>query len=138
MIHAINKQALSRCRQLLKDLQSQRQLLESHLLSREPMVEGCLVVVRKVCGNSGCRCSRSKKLRHGPFLYLSILRQGKTRTIHLPKEWEETVRVGVEAARGYRTARQQWRVLEKRIENLWREIERYRKHLPYEPKKKRR
>lgn len=102
------------------------------------MVEGCLVVVRKVCGNPGCRCSRSKKLRHGPFLYLSILRQGKTRTIHLPKEWEETVRIGVEAARRYRTARQQWRVLEKRIENLWREIERYRKHLPYEPKKKRR
>ncbi|MEK7763314.1 MAG: DUF6788 family protein [Nitrospirota bacterium] len=136
MIHAINRKTLSRYRQLVKDLQAQRQFLESSLLGREPLVEGCLVVVRKVCGNAGCRCAKSKKERHGPFLYLSILRKGKTKTIHLPKEWEQTVKTGVEAARRYRKARQQCRVLGKRLDNLWRQIERQRKHLPYEPKQK--
>ena len=56
--------------------------------------------------------------------------------IHLPKEWEEEVKTGVEAARRFRKARKHWRALEKRMENLWREVERNRKHLPYEPKKK--
>lgn len=136
MIHARQGQALSRYRQLVKDLQAERQLLESNLLSREPLGEGCLVVVRKVCGKAGCRCVSSKKMRHGPFLYQSILRRGKTKTIHLPKEWEDRVKAGVETARRYRKARQQWRVLGKRLESLWRKIERQRKHLPYEPRKK--
>jgi hypothetical protein len=136
MIHTIDKKAISRCRQLASELQAQRQYLEASLLGREPLVEGCLVVVRKVCGNAGCRCAKSKKQRHGPFLYLSILRKGKTKTIHLPKEWEQRVKTGVEAARRYRKARQECHALGKRLENIWRQIERHRKYLPYEPKKK--
>lgn len=136
MIRSRYKQALSRSRQLARELQAQRQLLEANLLSREALVEGCLVVIRKVCGKAGCRCATSKRMRHGPFLNLSILRQGQTRRIHLPQEWEEPVKAGVEAARRYRKAFQQWRVLGKRMEGLWRAVERRRKHVPYEPKKK--
>lgn len=100
------------------------------------LVEGCLVVVRTVCGKASCRCKTSKRLRHGPYLHLSLLRNGRTRMIHLPKQWEEDVRTGVEAARQFRKARRQWRVLNKRIENLWRQVELNRRSLPYEPKKK--
>jgi len=46
------------------------------------------------------------------------------------------VRAGVEAARRFRKAHQQWRALNKQLENLWRQVERNRKHMPYEPKKK--
>lgn len=56
--------------------------------------------------------------------------------IHLPRQWEEEVRAGVEAARRFRKARRQWKELQKRMEDLWRQVERNRKHLPYEPKKK--
>jgi hypothetical protein len=100
------------------------------------MVEGCLVVTWKVCGKAGCRCATSKKRRHGPFVHHSVLRDGKTRKIHLPKEWEEKVRSGMAAAHRYRQARRQWLALEKRMKRLWKDVERYRKHLPYEPERK--
>ena len=124
-------------RQQLGDIQAQRQLLEAVLMERTPLVEGSLVVVRKVCGKAGCRCARSRRERHGPFLYLSLSRQGRTRTIHLPKRWEEPVRVGVEAARHYRKTHKEWHALATRLEALWKQVERHRKHsLPYEPKQK--
>lgn len=136
MISTGQKQAVSRCRQQVRAVQAERQTLEANLLGSEPLVEGCLVVVRKVCGKAACRCKTSRRLRHGPFLHLSLLRKGKTKTIHVPKVWEEEVKTGVEAARRFRKARQQWRVLQKQMENLWRQVDRNRKHLPYAPKKK--
>lgn len=105
-------------------------------MGSEQLVEGCLVAVRKVCGKAACRCKTSKRMRHGPFLHLSLLREGKTKMIYLPKQWEQEVKAGVEAARRFRKAHQQWRVLHGRMENLWRRVERLRKRVPYEPKKK--
>src|SRR3972149_7721989 len=136
MIRFREHRSLSRCRQEVLEIQAERQALEASLLSLSPLVEGCWVVVRRVCGKAGCRCASSKRMRHGPYLHLSLLRQGKTRTIHLPKRWEDVVKAGVEAARRYRKTYQQWRALERRMETLWKQVARYRKHLPYEPKKK--
>ena len=136
MIHIRKKQELSGYRQQVRAVQAERQALEAALMGAEPLVEGCLVVVRAVCGKPACRCKTSRRWRHGPYLHLSLLRKGKTSTIHLPKEWEEEVKAGVEAARRFRKARRQWRALQKRMEDLWRQVERNRKHLPYEPKKK--
>lgn len=120
----------------MRAVQAERQALETSLLESAALVEGCLVVVRTVCGKAACRCRTSKRLRHGPYLHLSLLRKGKTRMIHLPRQWEEEVKSGVEAARRFRKARRQWRGLQKRMEILWRQVERNRRHLPYEPKKK--
>lgn len=136
MISTGQKQALSRCRSQVLSLQAERQALEATLMGSETLAEGCMVVVRKVCGKAACRCKRSKRLRHGPFLHLSLLRHGKIRTIHVPKQWEEEVKRGVEAARRFRKAHQQWKVLQKHMDALWRQVERNRKHVPYEPKKR--
>jgi len=136
MTHIRQKHAISRCRQQVRAVQAERQALEAALMGSEPLVEGCLVVVRTVCGKAACRCKTSKRFRHGPYLHLSLLRNGKTRMIHLPRQWEEEVKAGVEAARRFRKARRQWRMLQKKMENLWRQVERNRKSLPYEPKKK--
>lgn len=136
MIQSRQKQTLSRYRQRVRAVQAERQALEAALMGTEALVEGCLVVVRTVCGKAACRCRTSKRWRHGPYLHLSLLRKGKTRMIHLPRQWEEEVRAGVEAARRFRKARQQWRALNKQMENLWRQVERNRRQLPYEPKKK--
>lgn len=136
MIQSRQKQTLSRYRQRVRAVQAERRALEAALMGTEALVEGCLVVVRTVCGKAACRCRTSKRWRHGPYLHLSLLRKGKTRMIHLPRQWEEEVRAGVEAARRFRKARQQWRALNKQMENLWRQVERNRRQLPYEPKKK--
>lgn len=136
MIQTRQKHTLSRYRQQVRAVQAARQSLESALMDSGALVEGCLVVVRTVCGKAACRCRTSKRWRHGPYLHLSLLRKGKTRMIHLPRQWEEEVRAGVEAARRFRKAHQRWRVLNKQMDNLWRQVERNRKHIPYEPKKK--
>ncbi len=136
MILSRQKQVLSRYRQRVRAVQAERQTLEAALMGTEALVEGCLVVVRTVCGKAACRCRTSKRWRHGPYLHLSLLRNGKTRMIHLPRQWEEAAREGVDAARRFRKARQQWRGLNERMENLWSQVERNRRHLPYEPKKK--
>lgn len=102
------------------------------------MVEGSVVEVRTVCGKAGCRCLRGKRYRHGPYLHLSLFRDGRTRMIHLPREWEDEVKTGVAAARAYRQARQAWRALGRRMDKLWCLVEENRRHLPYEPKKKKR
>ena len=136
MTHIGQKHRLSRCRQQVRAVQAERQALEAALMGSGALVEGCLVVVRTVCGKAACRCKTSKRLRHGPYLHLSLLRNGRTRMIHLPKQWEEEARAGVEAARRFRKARRQWRVLNKQMENLWRQVELNRRSLPYEPKKK--
>lgn len=127
---------MSRYRQQVRAVQAARQSLESALMDSGALVEGCLVVVRTVCGKAACRCRTSKRWRHGPYLHLSLLRKGKTRMIHLPRQWEEEVRAGVAAARRFRKARRQWRALNKQMENLWRKVERNRRQLPYEPPKK--
>jgi len=136
MIHIRQKQALSRYRQQVRAGQAARHVLEAALMGTEALVEGCLVVVRTVCGKAGCRCKTSKRWRHGPYLHLSLLRDGKTRMIHLPRQWEDVAKAGVEAAQRFRKARRQWRALNMQMENLWRQVERNRKQLPYEPKKK--
>ena len=136
MISTGQRQALSRCRRQVLALQADRQALEAKLMGSETLAEGCMVVVRKVCGKAACRCKRSKRFRHGPFLHLSLLRHGKIKTIHVPRQWEEEVKRGVEAARRFRKAHQQWKALQKHMDALWRQVERNRKHVPYEPKKK--
>lgn len=136
MIHIRQRYILSRCRQRIKAAQLERQALEAELMNPEPLVEGCLVTVRTVCGKPACRCRRAKRFRHGPYLHLSLLRDGKTKMLHLPKEWEEEARAGVEAARRLRKARIRWRILQREMENLWRQVELNRRSVPYEPKKK--
>ena len=136
MTHSRHSPALSRWRVQVRAVQAERETLESALMGSGPLVEGSVVEVRTVCGKAGCRCRSSKRNRHGPYLHLSLFRNGKTRMIHLPKEWEEEVKAGVAAARAFRKARQQWRALEKRMDKLWRLVEKSRRHLPYEPKKK--
>lgn len=75
-------------------------------------------------------------MRHGPFLHHSVLENGRTRKIHLPKGWGEKVLEGIAAAQQYRHARQKWFKLEKEMQGLWKEVERCRQSLPYEPKKR--
>lgn len=128
--------ALSRCRQNLLGLQKERTKLEVFLLGSKHMVEGSIVKVRRVCGKSNCRCATSKRYWHGPYIFLSLSREGKTRMIHIPKIMEEIVCKGVEDAKLYRKAYKRWQEIQRSVRDLWKQVYKYRKYVPYEPKKK--
>ena len=56
------------------------------------IIRGSLVIMKRACGKSGCRC-----LKNSPHksLYISQSFKGKTRMIYVPRASEEVVRQGV-------------------------------------------
>lgn len=118
-------------------LAKERSDLEARLLKHERFVKGSLVYLRTSCGKPNCRCRRSKKHRHGPRLYVSIILQGKQRMVYVPKAWEEKTSALVEQARLFRAARKQWLKINGQLWKFFMNMERLKtQRLPYEPKKK--
>jgi hypothetical protein len=58
------------------------------------MLPGSFVQRTRKCGKPNCRCAHGERL-HAEFL-LSVLLDGKPRTIHVPLEMAEAVRSQVE------------------------------------------
>lgn len=128
---------ISRLRLHVLDLAKERSCLENRILTHERFVKGSLVYLRTRCGKLNCRCRLSKKQRHGPRLYVSIVLQGKQRMVYVPKDWEEKTRALVEQARSFRTARKQWLKINQQLWKIFMEMERLKTGpLPYEPKRK--
>lgn len=129
----------SRLRLRILDLAKERTDLEARLLRHERFVKGSLVYLRTRCGKQNCRCRRSKKQRHGPRLYVSVVLQGKQRMVYVPKDWEEKARILVEQAQSFRAARKQWLKINQQLWKIFMEMEQLKMQpLPYEPKKKNR
>jgi hypothetical protein len=53
------------------------------------VLRGSLLVRRRVCGKSNCRCAQGQLHES---LYLAISAEGRTRQLFVPKDWEERVR----------------------------------------------
>ena len=67
-------------------------------LGREgELMKGSLVRRATRCGRPGCKCARGEK--HGPYLYVSVFRGGRTRSVYVPRHLEGEVRRWVENAR---------------------------------------
>ena len=58
----------------------------------DPLIQGCLVVMARVCGGKNCRCLKGYKHRS---LYLARSLKGKTRMVYIPKSAEEEIKRGV-------------------------------------------
>jgi hypothetical protein len=128
---------LSRLRLNALDLAKERSDLEARLLKRERFVKGSMVYLRTRCGKPNCRCQRSKKQRHGPRLYVSVVLKGKQRMVYVPKDWEEKTQALVEQAKSFRLARKEWLKINQRLWKMFMDMERLKtQSLPYEPKKK--
>ena len=63
----------------------------AQLISQSGLIRGSLLVRRRVCGKSGCKCARGQKFLH-ESLYLVISEEGRTRQLFVPKDWEQRVR----------------------------------------------
>lgn len=61
------------------------------------IMKGSLAVRFTRCGRPGCRCATGAK--HGPYLYVSVFREGRTRSVYVPRHLEEEVRRWVDNAR---------------------------------------
>jgi len=71
--------------------------LARRLGRRGDLMKGSLVERWTRCGRTGCGCARGQK--HGPYLYVSVFREGRTRSVYVPQSLEGAVRRWVENAR---------------------------------------
>ncbi len=128
---------ISNLRLSVLNLVKERSNLEARLLKHERFVKGSLVYLRTSCGKPNCRCQRSKKYRHGPRLYVSIILQGKQRMVYVPKDCVEKTSALVEQARSFRAARKQWLKINGQLWKIFMNMELLKTQpLPHEPKKK--
>jgi hypothetical protein len=61
------------------------------------LMKGSLVMRATRCGRAGCKCAQGEK--HGPYLYVSVFQEGRTRSVYVPQHLEGEVRRWVENAR---------------------------------------
>jgi hypothetical protein len=70
------------------------------ILHQQGVIHGSLIVRKRVCGKSTCRCTRGQLHES---LYLVVTEAGKSRQMYVPTEWEEAVRQWIDQ---YAQARQ--------------------------------
>jgi hypothetical protein len=56
------------------------------------MVGGSLSEVTRRCGDPSCACASDPSRRHGPHLYLNYSSEGKTSSVYIPADQQETIR----------------------------------------------
>jgi hypothetical protein len=84
MTNAIDLKGLSD-----RQLRSRRQRLAASVEQLELTLPGSLVRQGRRCSSRGCRCQRGEP--HGPYLYLSLYRDGRNRTLYVPAALEGAV-----------------------------------------------
>ncbi len=78
-------------------IRRERSRMAGRLGRRGDLMKGSLVERWTRCGRPGCGCAQGKK--HGPYLYISVFREGRTRSVYVPQRLEGAVRRWVENAR---------------------------------------
>ena len=82
---------ISRLRQRVSVLQTQRKHLEDKLLRSRAMVRGSFLELMRKCGKPGCKCQRGEL--HGPNFYLSLPKPGKrSRILPVPPDRVKTLK----------------------------------------------
>ena len=79
------------------EIRRARARLARRLGRRGEIMKGSLVMRLTRCGRPGCKCALGQK--HGPYLYVSVFRGGRTRSVYVPQQMEGAVRRWVEGAR---------------------------------------
>ncbi|MGH7442351.1 MAG: DUF6788 family protein [bacterium] len=67
------------------------------------------------CGQSGCACRRDEQARHGPYLSLTRMEGGRTRSRYLSSAEAGLARAQVDAGQRFR----------RRVESYWQACERW-------------
>jgi hypothetical protein len=68
-------------RKIIWFLSTRRSRLQKRLSSPPPMIEGCLHIIYKKCGNPNCHCATGKK--YGPYLAIVFKKNGKSKLTYV-------------------------------------------------------
>jgi hypothetical protein len=72
-----------------RQLLARRERLAASVERLELTLPGSLVRQGRRCSSSGCRCRRGEL--HGPYLYLTLYREGRNRSLYVPAALESAV-----------------------------------------------
>ncbi len=78
----------------VRQLLARRRRLAAGLSEPERTLRGVLLSEGRRCSSEGCRCRRGEL--HGPYSYLAIYADGRSRTIYVPAGIEPAVAERVE------------------------------------------
>ena len=73
----------------VRQLQARRRRLAAGVADLEQTLRGVLLSRERRCSSEGCHCRRGEL--HGPYAYLSVYEQGRSRTIYVPAAVEPAV-----------------------------------------------
>ena len=78
----------------VRRLLTRRQRLAAGLSDVERTLRGVLLREGRRCSSEGCRCRRGEL--HGPYTYLAVYADGRSRTIYVPAASQEAAAAHVE------------------------------------------
>src|SRR3954466_7041824 len=67
----------------VRQLRARRRHLAAGLADAEATLHGVLLRKGRRCSSEGCRCRRGEL--HGPYSYLAIYADGRSRTVYVPQ-----------------------------------------------------
>ena len=74
----------------VRQLQARRRRLVAGVADLDATLRGVLLSKGRRCSSEGCHCRRGGEL-HGPYAYLSVYRDGRSRTVYVPASVEPVV-----------------------------------------------
>ena len=78
----------------VRQLLARRRRLTAGLSDPERTLRGVLLQKGRTCSSEGCRCRRGEL--HGPYTYLAIYTDGRSRTVYVPAAVEAAAERHVE------------------------------------------
>lgn len=78
----------------VRQLLARRRRLAAGLSEPERTLRGVLLEEGRRCSSEGCRCRRGEL--HGPYSYLAVYADGRSRTIYVPRALEDATAAHVE------------------------------------------
>lgn len=78
----------------VRQLLARRRRLSARLSEPERTLRGVLLSEGRRCSSEGCRCRQGEL--HGPYAYLAVYADGRSRTIYVPRALEEAAARHVE------------------------------------------
>lgn len=78
----------------VRQLLARRRRLAGGLSDVERTLRGVLLSEGRRCSSEGCRCRRGEL--HGPYCYLAVYADGRSRTIYVPQASEKAAAAHVE------------------------------------------
>jgi hypothetical protein len=115
---------ISDLRQEISILKEERVKTENRLMQAKAMLPYCLIWRKVRCGNTRCVCQKGNL--HGPYPYLSETRAGKTRLTYVKKRDLEKIAKKAEEYRFFQKRIEYLRHLNRRIDELLKQIRQVR------------